>query len=421
MSDKKEILVYADWEGLNEPNYMGLLSAIPVKGKEVFSFEYDKSWLKSGFTHIIDPDLQLYSGRYFPKENRPNFGVFLDSSPDRWGRVLMERREAALARKDKREINNLHESDFLLGVFDIHRMGGLRFKLEKEGNYLNDNKLMASPPWVALRELEHASRKFEEDNTTNDEFLKWVTMLIAPGSSLGGARPKASVVDPSGHLWIAKFPSIKDKINIGAWEMVANKLAKKAGINIPELDVKKFNNDHHTFLTKRFDRNVSGERIHFASAMTMLGYLDGDGYDSGVSYIEIAEFLMRHGAETNHDLEELWRRIVFSICIKNTDDHLRNHGFMLTGQGWRLSPAYDLNPNEFGDGLSLNISEKDNALDLDLALSVAELFRVKKSKATGIIDKVKCVVREWRNVATDHGISRTELALMANAFSNVEK
>ena len=280
---------------------------------------------------------------------------------------------------------------------------------------------MAAPPWVALRELEHASRKFEEDNTTNDEFLKWVTMLIAPGSSLGGARPKASVVDPSGHLWIAKFPSIKDKINIGAWEMVANKLAKKAGINIPEFDVKKFNNDHHTFLTKRFDRNISGERIHFASAMTMLGYLDGDGYDSGVSYIEIAEFLMRHGAETNHDLEELWRRIVFSICIKNTDDQLRNHGFMLTGQGWRLSPAYDLNPNEFGDGLSLNISEKDNALDLDLALSVAELFRVKKSKATGIIDKVKCVVREWRNVATDHGISRTEQALMAKAFSIVEK
>ncbi|MBK8416337.1 MAG: HipA domain-containing protein [Bacteroidetes bacterium] len=421
MSDKKEILVYADWEGLNEPNYMGLLSAIPVKGKEVFSFEYDKSWLKSGFTHIIDPDLQLYSGRYFPKEIRPNFGVFLDSSPDRWGRVLMERREAALARKDKREINNLHESDFLLGVFDIHRMGGLRFKLEQGGNFLNDNRLMAAPPWVALRELEHASRKFEEDNTTNDEFLKWVTMLIAPGSSLGGARPKASVVDPSGHLWIAKFPSIKDKINIGAWEMVANKLAKKAGINIPEFDVKKFNNDHHTFLTKRFDRNINGERIHFASAMTMLGYLDGDGYDSGVSYIEIAEFLMRHGAETNHDLEELWRRIVFSICIKNTDDHLRNHGFMLTGQGWRLSPAYDLNPNEFGDGLSLNISEKDNALDLDLALSVAELFRVKKSKAAEIINMVKCVVKEWRNVATDNGISRTEQALMSKAFSIVEK
>lgn len=416
MSSKKDILVYAHWEGLQESTLMGILSATPAKGKEVFSFEYDKDWLKSGFTSIIDPDLQLYSGRYFPKDERLNFGVFLDSCPDRWGRILMERREAALARKEKREPKNLHESDFLLGVYDGHRMGGLRFKLEVKGNFLNDDKNMAAPPFTSLRELEHASKKFEEDNINDEEYLKWVALLIAPGSSLGGARPKASVLDPKNHLWIAKFPSLKDKKNVGAWEMVTNKLAAKAGINVPESEIKQFNNDYHTFITKRFDRNEKGERIHFASAMTMLGYADGDGHDTGVSYFEIAEFLMRHGAETNTDLEELWRRIVFSICVKNTDDHLRNHGFLLTDKGWKLSPAYDLNPNEYGTGLSLNISEKDNSLDLNLALSVADIFRVEKDRANEIIARVKDSVSDWRNVAKNIGLSRTEQDIMSKAF-----
>lgn len=416
MRSKKDILVYAHWEGLHEPTLMGILSATPAKGKEVFSFEYDKDWLKSGFTSIIDPDLQLYSGRYFPKDERSNFGVFLDSCPDRWGRMLMERREAALARKEKRDAKNLHESDFLLEVYDGHRMGGLRFKLEEKGNFLNDDKHMAAPPFASLRELEHASKKFEEDNINDEEYLKWVALLIAPGSSLGGARPKASVMDPKSHLWIAKFPSLKDKKNVGAWEMVANTLAAKAGINVPESEIKQFNNDYHTFITKRFDRNEKGERIHFASAMTMLGYADGDGHDTGVSYIEIAEFLMRHGAETNADLEELWRRIVFSICVKNTDDHLRNHGFLLTDRGWRLSPAYDLNPNEYGTGLSLNISAKDNSLDLDLALSVAEIFRIEKDRASEIIARVKDSIGGWRAVAKNIGLSRTEQDIMSKVF-----
>lgn len=416
MNNNRNISVYAHWEGLSEPVLMGILSAQLAKGKEIFSFEYDKKWLAMGVTHILDPELQLYAGRYFPKEERSNFGVFLDSCPDRWGRILMERREAVLARNENRQARNLHESDFLLGVYDGHRMGGLRFKLEDTGNFMNDDKSKAAPPWTSLRELEHASKVFEEDNTNDEEYLKWVSLLIAPGSSLGGARPKASVVDPKGHLWIAKFPSIKDKKNIGAWEMVVNMLATKAGINVPEADLRKFNNEYHTFLTKRFDRNEKGERIHFASAMTMLGYIDGDGHDTGVSYMEIAEFLMRHGAETNIDLEELWRRIVFSICIKNTDDHLRNHGFILTDQGWRLSPAYDLNPNEYGAGLSLNISEKDNSLDLDLALSVAEYFRLNRTKADEIVNQVKIIVSGWRDVANHIGIARTEQELLRRAF-----
>lgn len=416
MSDKKNILVYADWEGMKKAAQMGNLVSTRVKGKETFAFEYTQEWLQSGFTLAIDPDLQYYSGRFFPRDEKLNFGAFLDSCPDRWGRVLMDRREAALAKAEKRNPEKLFESDYLLGVFDFHRMGALRFKLKEDGEFLNDDKRMSVPPWTSLRELEHACKMFEEDNLSNKEQLKWINVLLAPGSSLGGARPKASVLDPSNNLWIAKFPSIKDEKNVGAWEYVAFSLGKKCGLNIAEGEIKKFSSKSHTFLTKRFDRNENGQRIHFASAMTMLGHIDGADHNSGVSYMEIAEFIIRNGCETNRDLEELWRRIVFNISIKNTDDHLRNHGFLLTEKGWRLSPAFDINPNEFGSGLSLNISETDNALDFELAISVAEYFRISKIKASKIIKQTKEIVPEWRKVAKDVGISKVEQDRMSIAF-----
>jgi serine/threonine-protein kinase HipA len=417
MSDKKNILVYADWEGMEGPAQMGNLVATRVKGKETFSFEYTKEWLQAGFTLTIDPDLQYYSGRFFPRDDKLNFGVFLDSCPDRWGRVLMDRREAALAKAEERPPKNLVESDYLLGVFDLHRMGALRFKLNENGEFLNDDKRISVPPWTSLRELEHACKMFEEDNLSDIDQLKWINLLLAPGASLGGARPKASVLDPSNNLWIAKFPSIKDEKNIGAWEYVAFCLARKSGLNIADGEIKKFNNKSHTFLTKRFDRKENGKRIHFSSAMTMLGRIDGADHISGVSYLEIAEFLIRNGADTYNDLEELWRRIVFNISIKNTDDHLRNHGFLLTEKGWRLSPVFDVNPNEFGSGLSLNISETDNALDFDLAISVADYFRVPKAKASKIIKHIKETVTEWRKVAQDAGISNAEQDRMSAAFT----
>lgn len=416
MSGKKDISVYAHWKELESPKFMGTLVATLSRGKEIFSFEYSKEWLQSGFNHTLDPDLQYFPGQYFPRDEKQNFGAFLDSCPDRWGRILMKRKEAVLARQEKRPEKNLFESDFLLGVFDEHRMGALRFKLSENENFLNDDKNRSAPPFTSLRELEHASKMFEEDNINDSEYLKWINLLIAPGSSLGGARPKASVKDEKNQLWIAKFPSINDEKNMGAWEMVANELALNAGLNAAEGDLKKFNSHHHTFLTKRFDRNEKSERIHFASAMTMLGYTDGASHDSGVSYLEIVEFLMRNGADVNADLEELWRRIVFSICIKNTDDHLRNHGFLLTENGWKLSPAYDLNPNENGTGLSLNISETDNSLDLDIALSVAEYFRVEKSNAGKIISKVNKSVSHWREAAKKYGIPKSEQDRMQRAF-----
>ena len=419
---KREVYVYADWHKLNGPVFMGVLHAELLRGKEIFSFEYEKTWLQSGKAQLLDPDLQLFSGlQYLTDQQKHNFGMFLDSSPDRWGRILMRRREAALARQEQRTPNNLFETDYLLGVYDGHRMGGLRFKLDPDGPFLNDNKAMASPPWTSIRELEQISLRLEDDDVVNDpEYMKWLSMLVAPGSSLGGARPKASVLDHEDHLWIAKFPSKNDSSDIGGWEIVTYELAISAGVRMAEAQAKKFNTNNHTFLTKRFDRSENGERVHFASAMTLLGHVDGEDQSEGTSYLELVEFIVTHGTNVNEDLEQLWRRIVFSICVSNTDDHLRNHGFILTSGGWRLSPAYDINPVETGVGLKLNITEDDNTLDLELALEVCPYFRLKKERAIKIIEEVKTSVRNWRTIARKYGLSNLECDLKSSAFSRAE-
>jgi serine/threonine-protein kinase HipA len=413
----KKINVYADWMGLKEPTQMGVLSAVLTRGKEIFSFEYTENWIKSGQPQDIDPNLQFYPGQQYNQEDKPNFGVFLDSSPDRWGRVLMKRREAIMARKEERKPKVLLESDFLLGVYDEHRMGGLRFKTDTEGVFLSAEKALATPPWASLRDLEYASLQLEEDkDEADEEALKWLNMLMAPGASLGGARPKASIKDPQGRLWIAKFPSGNDDRDIGAWEHVAMSIARDAGLDVADFEARQFSNKHHTFLSKRFDRTEEGGRIHFASAMTLLGYNDGADYHDGISYLELAEFLMQHGARVDADLKELWTRIVLNICIKNTDDHLRNHGFLLVDKGWVLSPLYDVNPFAEGVGLTLNISEDDNSLNLDLAMSVIEYFRLKEKEAKAIIDRVKTSVNNWRKIADGLKISRAEQSRMEAAF-----
>ncbi|MCA6365293.1 MAG: HipA domain-containing protein [Bacteroidetes bacterium] len=394
---------------------MGTLTAIAAKGKEVFSFEYEKAWLQSGAYVMLDPDLNLYSGRYFPSGSKTNFGIFLDSCPDRWGRVLMDRRENMRAKTEGRTARRLTESDYLLGVFDAYRVGGIRFKEDVDGEFVNNDKDFTTPPWTALRELQAASKYIEENDEADYHGEMLLNMLMNPGSSLGGARPKASVIDPQKHLWIAKFPSSGDYMNVGGWECVVNQLAQKAGIRVAEGVALKLNNRHHTYVSKRFDRE-NGRRRHFASALTMLGYQDGAGHESGVSYLEIAEFLMRYGAQTNADLEELWRRILFSVCVKNTDDHLRNHGFLLQPDGWRLSPAYDMNPNPWGEGLSLNISEQDNSLSTDLVMSVAEYFRVKSARAHKIAGEVKKAVAGWRKEAKALNILAAEQEKISVAF-----
>lgn len=411
------IYVYAHWKGLQEPVVMGELRAEFVRGKEIFSFSYYNDWLKTKSSQNLDPQLFLSSGAQYASDERHNFGVFLDSSPDRWGRMLMKRREAALARSEKRPEMTLRESDYLLGVFDGHRMGALRFKENPVGPFLNNNVEYATPPWTSLTELEHISLLLEEEDTIdNPEYTKWLTMLVNPGSSLGGARPKASVLDKANTLWIAKFPSKSDTKDIGGWEMVVNELAKSSGINVAHSMARAFSGRYHTFLTKRFDRTDIGERIHFASAMTMLGHKDGDSYREGASYLEIADFLASGGAGIERDLQELWTRIVFNIMIANTDDHLRNHGFLLGDKGWTLSPAFDLNPDENGTGLSLNISLSDNALDLNLALEVIGFFRMDKESGLRIIDRIKESVSRWRRIADGYQLPRSEQDRMAKVF-----
>jgi serine/threonine-protein kinase HipA len=413
----KNIFVYADWAELPKPVLMGCLNSQLVRGKEIFSFEFDPEWLKSKSAQVLDPDLQFYSGRQYAGSGKISFGIFLDSSPDRWGRQLMRRREAIRARHEDRPMRKLLESDYLLEVYDETRMGALRFKLDKSGDFLNHDFELPVPPWTFLRELESACRHYEEESPLDNEHEKWLGMLLAPGSSLGGARPKANVMDNDGNLWIAKFPSRADSANTGAWEMVVYELARNIGLTVPECRIEKFSKYGSTFLTKRFDRK-SNKRIHFASAMTLLGRNDGDNYNSGCSYLDLAQFIVQHGAKPNEDLEELWKRIVFSVAVSNTDDHLRNHGFLLTPQGWMLSPAYDINPNPRGYGLSLNISMDDNSLDFELALSVAPQFRLNMTQAQEHIADIKKIVSRWHEIALRLKIPQSEIENMAPAFHN---
>lgn len=360
----REIEVWGDWIELGGPVCMGTLRAIETRGKEVFSFEYEKSWLDRGIATGLDPDLRFLDGpQYLDAGERPNFGIFLDPS-------------------------------------------------------------MATPLWTSLRELEHASWQLQRtDLRENAESLKWLRLIIAPGSSLGGARPKAGVSDESGQLWIAKFPGRNDSRDIGAWEMLAHRLAKESGVLVSNARLEQFGGEHRTFLSERFDRRVvDGERrrLHFASAMTLLGHSDGAGAETGASYLDLAEILLQFGAAPEFDLTQLWLRIIFSIAVGNTDDHLRNHGFLLTPAGWRLSPAYDINPSPDGAGLSLNISETDNALSFDLAVEMAPYFRVEKKEANQLVKFVRAITGRWRTVARDLSITRSDQDAMEVAFVGFE-
>ena len=408
------VFVFADWEALEGATLLGTLRASIIRNRESFSFSYEKGWLTSGSAQQIDPELQLYAGQQY-SNNDSNFRVFLDSCPDRWGRLLMQRREAILARDEERKPKPLREIDYLLGVHDRYRMGALRFKKDSEGDFLDNNEERAAPPISSLKELEYAAHQVEKNlDLDNPEYRQWLNMLMSPGSSLGGARPKACVVDDNNELWLAKFPSKHDDYDVAAWEYVTHCLALSAGINMAPCQIHQFNNGHHTFLTKRFDRTPTG-RLHFSSAMTQLEYFDGE---DGASYIELAEFLTENGSNTQDDLAQLWRRIVFNIAVSNCDDHLRNHGFIYKNQGWVLSPAYDINPVHTATGLHLNISEYDNSLNFELAMEVIDYFQLAEDKALKIKKEVIESVKKWGEVASSIGLSRQEQQLMAPAFNS---
>ncbi len=362
---------------------------------------------------MIDPDITWFTGQQFPNR-KENFGVFLDSMPDSWGRNLMRRRAAIYARDQKRPAPMLNDIDYLLGVHDFCRMGALRFKSDPEGDFLDNDPVSPAPPWTTIRELQH-SAEWMESGIDSPEAHKWLAVLVAPGSSLGGARPKANILDQDSHLWIAKFPSKNDTYNKGAWEYLAYRLALNAGIMMAESRIEKVSGNYDTFFTKRFDRDKN-QRIHFASAMTMTGKNEELIRDTTPSYLDIAEFIQFSCAHSEEDLHQLWKRIVFNILISNTDDHLRNHGFLLTREGWRLAPAYDVNPSIDKVGHALNIDMENNSSDLLLAKSTAPWFRLGDKELSHIIDEVKTAVSSWRKIASQMGISKQEQALMAPAF-----
>ncbi len=414
MTNKKtDIFVFAHWLEMNEAKLMGILSAHQGKGRKAFSFRYDAEWLEMEKQLFLDPDIAWHSGDQFPN-GKENFGVFLDAMPDTWGRTLMKRRAALKTNELGKQAKNLYDVDFLLGVNDAGRMGALRFKLEKDGVFLNNDQSHPTPPWSSIRELQHGVSLIESDKD-NKEVRKWLDILLAPGSSLGGARPKANVIDEKGNLWIAKFPSKNDTIDKAAWEFLCYKLALDAGIEMTESKIQKVSGKYNTFFTKRFDRNKD-RRIHFASAMTMTGNNEEILKAHSASYLDIAEFIQFNESDNTKDLHQLWRRLVFNIAVSNTDDHLRNHGFILQRDGWQLSPAYDINPSVDKEGLALNIDTENNSLDIELAKNVGEYFQLTDQQMKKIINDINVSVKNWKIIASKIGISRVEQGLMENAF-----
>lgn len=409
---EQQLEVYADWIGLNGPQRIGTLFVQDDRTDEIFSFSYDCEWLSSyAKTYHLDPDIQLYAGRQYQNLDKKGFGLFLDSCPDRWGRQLMQRMEALYAKQENRKPKVLKESDYLLGVHDAARMGAIRFKRAGEQVFLKEDTSLATPPWTRLRDLEFGCSQLELDGQQSDS--TWLLQLIAPGSSLGGARPKATVVDEQGNLWLAKFPSRHDQGNTGAWEMVAHELAKACTIEVAPATLETFSSQGSTFLSRRFDRGSGNTRLHFASALSLLGKQDGD---KNASYLEIVEFLLQFGSQPESDLSQLFRRIIFNIAISNTDDHLRNHGMILDKKGWKLSPAYDLNPSQNTYTLSLSLDGISHELDFTVALQQAAFFMLDEKQALNIVHEVLHQVRTWRAVALSFGISNAECDTMERVF-----
>jgi serine/threonine-protein kinase HipA len=415
MASIETVEVYLDAGQRVMPDLMGTLHCQRSGKGELFSFKYATAWLDQAEAFAFDPDLALAEGRQYPSADRSNFGIFTDSAPDRWGRVLMQRRENARARRERQRPRTLMEWDFLLGVHDETRLGALRFKIP-EGPYVDSDTKFAAPPLTSLRELQAASLQFEQhlNDEEHPEYAKWLAQLIGPGSSLGGARPKASVRDEQGDLCIAKFPSRQDTRDVGAWELVANSLARKAGIQVPDARALRFEESAYTtFLVKRFDRAAEGRRIAFVSAMTLTQRKDGE---AGASYLELVDLLQSRGANTLADCEQLFRRVLLNIRIHNTDDHLRNHGFFVNAKGIRLSPAYDINPSVDRNELSLAIDESEAICDVSVAMDAHKAYGISAAQAGTALKSVNVAVGTWRSEANRFGIPRAEQSLMAAAF-----
>ncbi len=407
---EEKTYVYVDLGGTSV--LVGTLWSRARKGQESASFEYQKSWLENPKRFSLEPALMLGPGPYHTEEGKALFGALGDSAPDRWGRVLMRRAESRQAKLERRVPRTLREIDYLLLVDDEARQGALRFAKSEGGPFVREGGEARIPPLIDLPRLLAAAEHFEEDKETEEE----IRLLLAPGSSLGGARPKASVRGTDGQLLIAKFPHKADETNAVLWEALALKLAAKAGINAAFWRVEQVSKKP-TLLLSRFDREGK-RRLPFLSAMSMLGAKDRETH----SYLELVDALRQHGAQVEKDLEQLWRRIVFYVLISNTDDHLRNLGFLYSGDaGWILAPAYDLNPVPVEVKprvLTTNIDMDDGTASIELVLSVAEYFGLSSNRAKEVIAEVAKAAGTWRREASGLGIARTEIEKMSSAFDH---
>ena len=412
----KKLYVYADFDWFNDIELIGELGYESLRGSDSYSFKFADSWIKKYNAIQLSIDLNNYPGIQYTQPNKDIFGCFTDALPDRWGRTLLLRREQILAQEDNRPIKRLSSFDFLVGIDDFSRMGAFRFKETLDGEFINTTNSLRIPPLTDLRELIAASREIEKsENTNNLPEKKWITQLVQPGSSLGGARPKANVVDTDKNVYVAKFPSMKDDYDAGLWEHFCHLLAKNAGINTADTKVLAVNEKHHTLLSKRFDRTAEGKRIHFASAMTLLGLNDGDNATTGHGYLDIVDFILSSCTDVDANLCELFRRVAFNICIGNTDDHFRNHGFLLTAKGWILSPAYDMNPT-LNSHQSLLINSKTNVSDLSVLVNSCDEYMLTTQVAKNIINEVVDAIKDWRIIANKIGISKREISLFENVF-----
>ena len=411
--DRDRMVVNLDADEIGPRQAVGTLARERAAGKSVISFAYEPEWVAAPASFSIDPSLPLYEGEQYPSALP---GIFADAAPDRWGRTLLERREALAARHEGRTQRQLDDWDFLVGVSDGTRMGALRLA-RAEGGVFVDDKPLTVPPSTQLRELERWARELEQGLPRDlSEEDRWIAMLIAPGSSLGGARPKASFLGDDGALWIAKFPSREDRHDVGGWEYVVSRLAADAGIEVPKTTVLRLGSAYRTFCAKRFDRRGERRRL-YASAMTLAGRRDHED----ASYLDIARAIVDFGdpAAIEADLQQLFRRVVFNLLSANRDDHLRNHGFLRTGGGWRLAPAFDVNPSLQKQEHSLALDASLRVPDLDIVRETAPYYRLSADRAEEIIAEVGAAAARWPAVAREVGLPGQEIDRLAGAFLSV--
>ena len=417
----RTIFIYADFDWLEKPLLLGELGYESLRGSDSYSFKYDNSWLRQYGSLFLSADINNYPGWQYTQPERDIFGCFSDALPDRWGRLLLNRREQILATEEHRPVCKLSSFDYLIGIDDFSRMGGFRFKASQDGEFINCEESLRIPLLTDIHTLVSASMEIEKSEELNRlPEKKWLQQLVHPGTSLGGARPKAVVVNDEGRLCMAKFPSRNDDYDVGLWEHHSHLLAKEAGVIAAETGVVDTGGQYHTLFSKRFDRTADGRRKHFASAMTLLGLTDGCDAKTGNGYLDIVDFILQNCCDVEANLRQLYRRVAFNIAIGNSDDHFRNHGFLLTPKGWTLSPAYDMNPT-LNDYQALMINSNTNQADLNILLDSSDEYMIGRKEAETIIEEVKSGVRQWKYIANRLGITKREMAVYEQVYQRALK